>query len=240
MLIEIATTDYESTRAAIAGGADRMELCTALGEGGLTPSAATIRLCRKHFPQAVIFPIIRPRSGDFYYTATEKEVMLADIDFCREHGCKGIVTGALLADGNIDVAFIEDAVHHAGPMQITFHRAFDRCRNPEEALEQIIAAGCTRILTSGQRTTAPEGTSLIKTLIKQAAGRIIIMPGSGVRPENVKALVQETGAAEIHASMKSVQASHMQFIHPHFSIEDYQRPGILAEDVQALRDALLS
>jgi len=237
-IIEIATTDYQTTADAVRGGADRIELCTALSEGGLTPSAGLIAQCRKDF-SLPIFPIIRPRGGDFLYTDAEFAIMLQDISICRQLQCDGIVTGVLQMDGHLDLRRTAALVEAAYPMEVTFHRAFDRCADPFRAMEEIIAAGCGRILTSGQQPTAPEGADLIKELLAAAAGRIIIMPGSGVREGNIAALHAATGAVEFHSSLRGQQPSRMQFRHPAFQqAESYQNPGISVEAVQALRRAL--
>lgn len=240
-IIEIAVTDYLSAASAVKGGADRIELCSTLSEGGLTPSYALIETCKKDF-NIPIFPIIRPRAGDFLYTSKEFELIQKDVLLCKQLGCEGIVTGFLTEDGNIDKDRISIVTQLAHPMQVTFHRAFDRCRDPFQALEDIIKAGCHRILTSAQKIKAIEGTELIKQLIEVAKGRIIIMPGSGVRKENIKELAEKTGATEFHSSISSLSKSKMKFIHPTFAqVEgDYCHNAVVPEEVQALRKALLS
>ncbi len=240
-IIEIAVTDYLSAAAAVKGGADRIELCSALSEGGLTPSYGLIESCRSNF-NISIFPIIRPRAGDFLYTKEEFDIIQEDVLFCKQSGCDGVVTGFLLRDGNIDKERISIITKIAYPMQVTFHRAFDRCRDPFTAMEDIIDAGCHRILTSGQRIKAIEGTALIQQLIEAANGRIIILPGSGVRKENIKELAEKTGATEFHSSLKSFSKSKMNFIHPTFSgfEEEYQTASVEPKEVQALRKALLT
>jgi copper homeostasis protein len=238
-IIEIATTDYESTKAAVAGGADRIELCTALSEGGLTPSMATIQQCREDF-QVSLFPIIRPRSGDFLYTSAEFRIIKQDALFCKQSGCDGVVIGFLNSDGTVDKKRTSEIVEAVYPLEVTFHRAFDRCRDPFEALEAIIEAGCQRILTSGLQPTAIQGVYLIQQLVAKAQDRIIIMPGSGVRAENVKELAEKTGATEFHSSLKATKESEMQYQQPAFaaSAESYTHPVIKAEDVMKLRKAL--
>ncbi len=238
-IIEVATNGYESTKAAVAGGADRIELCAALSEGGLTPSAGTIKKCRTDFA-VPIFPIIRPRSGDFLYSAAEFDCMLHDAFACKKEGCDGVVIGFLKNDGSVDAERTRKIVNAVYPLEVTFHRAFDRCRDAFEALETIIACGCTRILTSGQQPAAPEGARLISQLILKAAGRIVIMPGSGVRGGNIKALHEMTGAVEFHSSLKTTLQSEMHFRHPAFAsaAESYTHPGINPQDVVLLRTAL--
>lgn len=237
--IEIATTDFITTQAAVHGGADRIELCAALSEGGITPSFGLIKKCREAFA-VPLFPIIRPRSGDFLYTAEEFEIMLHDVKLCKAIGCDGVVIGLLNKDGGIDVKRTENLAAAAYPLDVTFHRAFDRCKEPFEALEQLIAIDCNRLLTSGQKPTAPEGVGLIAQLVKAADGRIVIMPGSGVRKENIKQLAEETGALEFHASLRCKVNSEMEFIHSAFagSEESYFNPAIATGDVKALRAAL--
>ena len=240
-LIEIATTDFTTARAAVEGGADRIELCAALNDGGTTPSHGLIKLCRDEF-NVQLFPIIRPRSGDFLYGEEEYEIMRKDILLSKQVGCDGVVIGLLMADGTIDVKRTAKLVQLAYPLEVTFHRAFDRCRDPFEALEQIIEIGCTRILTSGQQEVATEGVNLIAELVKVADERIIIMPGSGIRKENIKELAQKTGAVEFHSSLRSQQKTAMNFLHPAFadSEESYSNPSVDPFEVRALRNALLS
>lgn len=237
--IEIATSNYTSTAMAVLGGASRIELCSALSEGGLTPAHGYIQKCRIDF-SIPLFPIIRPRGGDFLYSEEEFDIIKADVLFCKNAGMDGVATGFLRKDGSIDTARIAAIVELAFPMQVTFHRAFDRCRNPFEGLEDIIQSGCKRILTSGQKPMAPEGAELLHQLIKAARNRIIIMPGSGVRKENVAALAKQTGAVEFHSSLRSTAASDMQFVHPAFAEEkgDYCIDTVKSEEVRALFEAL--
>ncbi|MDB5250852.1 MAG: copper homeostasis protein CutC [Flaviaesturariibacter sp.] len=236
-LIEIATADLETTRSAVEGGADRIELCAGLSEGGTTPSYGTIRQCREMFAVS-LFPIIRIRGGDFLYSDDEFTAMLSDARLCRELGCEGVVAGFLLADGSIDRKRTEAIVEAVYPLELTFHRAFDRCRDPFEALETLIQSGCQRILTSGQQPDAPGGADLIAQLVRAADERIVIMPGSGVRPENIRALANHTGAAEFHSSLRSKRKSDMKYRHAAFGEGDFMNPAISAEDVRALRAAL--
>ncbi len=238
-IIEIATADFSTTAAAVEGGADRIELCAALTEGGTTPSQGMIRTCREHFA-VDLFPIIRPRGGDFLYSDEEFEIMKQDILFCRELQCDGVVAGLLLRNGNIDIERTKKLIALAYPMEFTFHRAFDRCKDPYLAMEELIDAGCTRILTSGQQPAAPGGQELIAQLVEKAKGRIVIMPGSGVRKENILELAQKTKATEFHSSLRSKSESMMDFRHPAFSSseESYQNPYINPEEVKALRLAL--
>ena len=239
-LIEIATSDFLTTKSAVEGGADRIELCANLAEGGTTPSYAHIKKCREAF-EIALFPIIRPRGGDFLYTKDEFEIMKNDIKLCNELGCEGIVIGLLNMDGTIDMTRTSELIELAYPLEVTFHRAFDRCKDPFAALEELIEIGCQRILTSGQKPTVSEGVELIAELNKKADDRIIILPGSGVRKDNIKMLAEKTGCIEFHSSLRGKAKSPMQFIHPAFadSAESYTNNEISPDEVRALRNALL-
>ncbi len=238
-IIEIATSDFLTTKSAVEGGADRIELCANLAEGGTTPSYGTVKQCRETF-DVLIYPIIRPRGGDFLYTDEEFSIMLQDIKLFKELGCDGVVIGLLNRDGSIDVKRSAQLVEAAYPMGVTFHRAFDRCRDPFEALEQIVEIGCERILTSGQLPTVSEGADLIAELNRKAEERIIIMPGSGLRKDNIKWLAEKTGCHEFHSSLRGKAPSSMEFIHPGFagSAESYTNNDIDPQEVRALRAAL--
>ena len=238
-IIEIATSDFITTQSAVQGGADRIELCANLSEGGTTPSYGTLKKCREAFP-VLLYPIIRPRGGDFLYTTEEFEIMLQDVKLCRQLDCDGVVIGLLNADGNIDVKRTARLVEAAYPLGVTFHRAFDRCSNPFEALEQLIVTGCERILTTGQKPAAPDVEKLINDLNQEANNRLIRRHGSGVRQDNIKMLVQETGCTEFHSSLRGKEKSKMEFIHPAFadSAESYSNNAISPEEVRALRTSL--
>lgn len=238
-LIEIATSDLPTTRAAVEGGADRIELCANLVEGGTTPSYGTILQCRDAFPVS-LFPIIRPRGGDFLYSDEEFEVMRHDVKVCRDLHCNGIVTGMLLSDGSVDITRTAILVNEAYPLEVTFHRAFDRCANPFEAMEQLIEAGVARILTSGQKPQAIDGMELIAELNRVGGHRIRIMPGSGVRKENIGQLAAHTGCTEFHSSLRGKLPGGMSFVHPAFagSAESYMNNAIDPAEVRALREAL--
>lgn len=238
-IIEIATSDFATTKSAVEGGADRIELCANLAEGGTTPSYGTIKQCRETF-DVQLYPIIRPRGGDFLYSKDEFELMLHDARLCKALGCDGIVVGLLNMDGTIDIVRTAQLVEAVYPMGVTFHRAFDRCKDPFVALEELVEIGCERILTSGQRPTVNDGVEMIVELNKRSDGRIIIMPGSGVRKENIKMLAEKTGCTEFHSSLRGKAKSAMQFIHPGFagSEESYMNNSISAEEVRELRIAL--
>ena len=238
-IIEIAVSDFATTRSAVQGGADRIELCANLAEGGTTPSYGTIARCRKAF-DVLLYPIIRPRGGDFLYTKDEYEIMVQDVKLCKQLGSDGVVLGLLNMDGSVDVVRTGELVELAYPMGVTFHRAFDRCLNPFEALEELIEIGCERILTSGQQPSVNEGIELIAELNKKADERIIIMPGSGVRKENIKMLAEKTGCTEFHSSLRRKAKSRMEFIHPAFekSEESYLNNTIDPEDLKLLKREL--
>ena len=198
--LEVCCADLQSVRAAVEGGAHRVELCQALGLDGLTPSAGMIASAvEMGIPVQVL---IRPREGDFVYDKDEVLCMQRDIRQARRLGANGVVIGALRPDGSIDEKTVRRLADEAKGLSITFHRAFDVCTNPFEALEQVISLGCHRLLTSGQAPTAEQGIPLLRKLIEQAAGRIIIMPGAGVNPQNAHRILSETGAHEIHGSLR--------------------------------------
>ena len=209
-MLEIAANSVASALAAQAGGASRVELCSALELGGLTPSPATIAMVRErvHIPVHVL---IRPRAGDFLYNDLECEAMLRDIEYCVAQGCQGVVLGVLDADGQVDKARCQSFIDAAGKVGVTFHRAFDLARVPTQALEDIIALGCERVLTSGGAASALDGAQAIRRWVEQAAGRMTIMPGAGVSAQNIAALKAATGANEFHASAKQALPSGMHW-----------------------------
>lgn len=211
-ILEICAGSVESAIAARDGGATRIELCAALEIGGTTPSAGLIAEARK-IEGIVLNVIIRPRGGDFLYNEHEAACMEQDIRTCRQLGADGVVIGALTTEGDIDTALCKRLIDAAKGMSITFHRAFDMCRDPKRALEELIAIGCDRVLTSGQAATAEAGLPLLKELVQQAAGRISIMPGCGVNSGNAARILQATGAVEIHASARKSVGSGMLFRH---------------------------
>ncbi|MBO4489021.1 MAG: copper homeostasis protein CutC [Bacteroidales bacterium] len=201
MEIEICCGSIQSAANAKAAGATRIELCQNLNEGGTTPSYAAIKQCVEELGLQV-FVLVRPRPGDFVYNELEIQNMLEDVRVCKELGVSGIVVGFLHPDGCIDTALTKRFVAAAAPVPVTFHRAFDRCHDWQEALEEVIECGCARILTSGCQPTAMEGKETLRALIQQAGDRITILAGSGVRPDNVSELIQFTGAQEVHGSCK--------------------------------------
>lgn len=210
MILEIAVFNIHSAINAAKAGADRIELCENPFDGGTSPSYGTLKTIREKI-SIPVFPIIRPRGGDFLYSDEEFEVMKKDIQLCKELGFEGLVTGLLLKDGTIDIVRTSKLVKLAYPLEVTFHRAFDRAKDPLKSLEDIIKCGCQRILTSGQVPNAFDGKELIRQLVNQSAERIVIMPGSGVRSNNINEIASYTGATELHSSARKNIASPMEF-----------------------------
>ena len=209
--LEVIGFTIESCLIAQAAGAHRIELCDNPSEGGTTPSYGFIKAAREKLT-IELYPIIRPRGGDFLYSETEFEIMKADVQLCKDLDCNGVVIGILLPNGTVDKERCKQLVDIAYPMGVTFHRAFDRTIDPFKALEDIIAIGCERILTSGQNPSVNEGMPLLIELVEQAKERIIIMPGSGVRADNIVALAKKTNAVEFHTSARIYKNSKMEFI----------------------------
>ncbi|MEO7264551.1 MAG: copper homeostasis protein CutC [Ferruginibacter sp.] len=208
--LEIIAFNIESIAVIEAAGAHRIELCDNPAEGGTTPSYGMLKKAREK-TSLPLFPIIRPRGGDFLYCDDEFDIMKTDIKCCRELGMDGVVTGILLKDGNVDTERCKKLVALAYPMGLTFHRAIDRTNNIFEALEKIIELGFERVLTSGGFPNVDEGTANLEAMVKQADDRIIIMPGSELRSSNITAIAKQTGAVEFHSSAKASQKSLMAF-----------------------------
>jgi len=213
MIIEACVNSAISAIEAQKGGADRVELCENLHDGGTTPSAGSIAFARKNL-KIGLFVMIRPRGGDFLYSADEFQIMKEDIKVSKNLGADGVVFGILLPDGTIDKERMKILIDLARPMGITCHRAFDMTADPFKAMEELVSMGIDRILTSGQQPTAPIGSALIRELIAQANNRIIIMPGSGVKEHNVAALVSATGAKEVHIHLEKQEPGRMIFKQP--------------------------
>ncbi|KMN32265.1 MULTISPECIES: copper homeostasis protein CutC [unclassified Chromobacterium] len=239
--LEVCAASLASCLAAEQGGAARVELCASLETGGVTPSPGMIALARQRLSIG-LHVIVRPRGGDFLYSADEFEVMRRDVLACRDLGVDGVVLGLLDADGAVDVERTRELVRLAGPMTTTFHRAFDLARDPEQALEQVIASGCRRLLTSGQAPTALDGAVLIAGLRRQAGERLILMPGGGLRPDNLAALARATGCAEFHASASAAVASAMRHRRSGVSMgaggDEYGWRETSAATVRAMREVL--
>lgn len=208
-VLEVAANSVASALAAEAGGAARVELCSALELGGLTPSHAAIAITVERL-RIPVHVLIRPRAGDFVFDDLECEVMRRDIEACKALGCAGVVIGALTADGEVDLPRCHGLMDAARGMSVTFHRAFDFVRDPERALDAIAALGCDRVLTSGQAADALTGAPLIRQLIRQAGDRITVMPGGGIDARNIAAIARTTGAREFHASARVRIADRMR------------------------------
>jgi copper homeostasis protein len=213
MKIEACVNSAMSAVEAMKGGAHRVELCENLHDGGTTPSAGAIRIAR-FMLDIELFVMIRPRGGDFHYNQTEFQIMKEDILFAKTAGADGVVFGILRPDGTIDMERMAELVSLARPMKVTCHRAFDMTADPFASLENIISLKIDRILTSGQKPTALEGAELIRQLIRQAAGRIAIMPGSGIKEHNLLSVIELTGAEEIHIHLEKKEPSLMLY-HQH-------------------------
>ncbi len=210
LIIEICIDSVSSAIAAQAGGADRVELCADLFAGGTTPSAGMIALVRRSI-QIGLMVMIRPRGGDFCYSDAELAVMKHDIQVAKELGADGVVLGILHEDGRIDIERSRELVELARPMSVTYHRAFDMALEPLQALEDVIATGADRLLTSGQEQTAYEGLELIAELIRRADGRIIVFPGGGVTERNLAKILAGSGARECHSSARAAVPSRMTY-----------------------------
>jgi len=227
--LEICANSIESCLEAQKGGAARVELCAAIPEGGTTPSYGEIAIAREIL-DIKLHVIIRPRGGDFLYSPMEHRVMLKDIEMAHKLHVDGIVIGCLTADGEVDMRQNRELIKAADGMSVTFHRAFDMCRDPFESLEKIIELGCGRILTSGQQPKSEMGISLIKELVQKAGNRIIIMPGSGINAGNIAGIAAATGAKEFHLSARRAVESEMLYRNPDirmggaaYVIEEYER-----------------
>jgi copper homeostasis protein len=236
MKVEICLDSVESAIAADKGGADRVELCSALSEGGITPSAGLISAVRDAL-RIGVFVIIRPRGGDFVYSDAELDVMRTDILEAKARGADGVVLGILANDATVDVARTRELIQLARPMQVTVHRAFDVSPDLGRALEDVIACGADRILTSGGEPDAIQGVDTIARLNRQARGRISIMPGAGIRSSNVRSLVDHTGVQELHTALdpqvRSPWEQTMRLFGP-------TRVPLTEHDVRAFMSALLT
>lgn len=242
---EVCANSVESCLAAQTGGADRVELCAGIPEGGTTPSYGDIATARELLTHTRLHVIIRPRGGDFLYTPLEQRIMLKDIENARRMGADGVVFGCLTPEGDIDIALMKQLLEAAQGMSVTFHRAFDVCRQPKQALETLIQLGFHRILTSGAQPTAEQGIPLLKELQAQASGRIILLAGCGVNENNIARIASETGIREFHFSAREQLSSGMQFRNEAVSmggtvcIDEYSRPVTTAERVRKTIGALV-
>jgi copper homeostasis protein len=241
VILEICADSVESAVAAQCGGASRVELCSNLLEGGVTPSAGLISTVRRKL-DIELYVMIRPRGGDFCYTAEELATMENDVPVAKQLGANGIVLGVLQEDGDVDVARTRRLVEMARPLKTTFHRAFDMSRNLTQSLEDIIKAGAARVLTSGGEQKAEDGICTIAQLVKAADRRISLMVGSGITRTNVRRVIEATGVREIHASMRVQVPSPMRHHNEKISMglgkgSEYQRTVVLQEDVRRLLES---
>jgi copper homeostasis protein len=236
MLLEVPVFNINSAIIAANNGADRLELCENYANGGTTPSYGVLKTVSENINIPVNVLII-PTGGDFVYTDIEFAAMQQDILLCKELGFNGVVLGILLPDGNIDVTRTKELVQLAYPLQVTFHRAFDRCINPYKALENIINCGCHRILTSGQKADVVAGKNLLKELVALANKRIIIMPGGGVKSSNIEALISTTNAIEYHVSCKKIIPTKMQHVNESMH-DNNDETSVDIEELQTIKRLL--
>lgn len=233
MLLEICVFNMATAIAAEKAGADRIELCENYANGGTTPSYGYLKTVREQI-SIPVFPMIRPRGGDYFHSADEIEIIRKDILLCRELGFEGVVFGLLNQDGTIDRDNTARLTEAAYPLEVTFHRAFDRCKDPLEAFETIISCGCNRILTSGQEPKVTEGLALVKQLVEQASDRIIIMPGSGLNSSNVASIIHTAGVTEVHTSARIRIPSTSQYRNEKIP-EDFDIDFVDAEEIRKIK-----
>ncbi len=237
VLLEICVFNTATAVAAENAGADRIELCENYANGGTTPSYGYLKTVREKI-SIPVFPMIRPRGGDYFHTADEIEIIRKDILLCKELGFDGVVFGILNQDGTVDHENTARLVEAAYPLEVTFHRAFDRCKNPSEALEKIIDAGCNRVLTSGQVPKVTDGLKMVKELVDQADGRIVILPGSGLNSSNVEMIIQSTGVNEVHTSARIRIPSATRFRNEKMP-EDFDSDFVDATEIQRIKQLIV-
>jgi copper homeostasis protein len=242
MILEICVDSVESAKAAESGGAQRVELCAGLSEGGITPSTGLMRAVREAL-SIPVYVMVRPRGGDFFYTPDEFQVMRIDIEEAKKTGMDGVVLGLLQKDGQIDVDRTRELVEYASPMGVTFHRAIDWAPDVEAALEDVITTGAERVLTSGGMLTALQAAERIASMVAQSKDRIRLMACGRIRYDNIAEVAQKTGAPEYHASLRKPTLSPVTYRNPGLrmgdgSVDEFARYDVLIEDVRALHDAL--
>lgn len=235
---EVCVESAAGVLAAEAAGADRVELCSALSEGGLTPSVGLVEAVRA----ASTIPVnvlIRPRGGDFVYDRHEIRAMCRDIEAVAGMGVPGVVVGALTEDGDVDVAVCRELLSAAAGLSVTFHRAFDAAHRPFDAMEAVIDLGADRLLTSGQESSALEGAALIARLVSAAADRLIVMPGAGITEQNVARVLGQTGASEVHFSARTAVASPARYGNPRVALgsDDTTRRQASRSSIEAIISA---
>lgn len=232
-IFEVCAFNIQSAIIAERAGAARVELCDNPVEGGTTPSYGTIIETREKIT-IDLYPIIRPRSGNYFYDEEEYAIIKRDIMICRDLGCDGISVGTQKINGDIDTEMLKRIIEWAGPLGVTCNRAFDCAPDPFKALEDIISCGCERILTSGQRSAAPDAGELLGKLVKAAGDRIIIMPGAGIKSTNIKRLVRDSNATEYHGSARKIATNPVTFVNK--EVSDYG--NIYITDEQEVRDII--
>jgi copper homeostasis protein len=242
VLIEICVDSVASAMAAERGGAQRVELCSDLLEGGVTPSVGLIEAVRSRISIGV-HPIIRPRPGDFFYSAEEIEIMRRDIEIAKNAGTDGVVFGLLDPDGNVDIERTRELVELARPLSVTFHRAFDMSADLFQALDDVCATGADRLLTSGGEPDCLQGVETVARLVNEAGDRITIMAGGGIGHSNAARIIERTAVTEIHVGLGSPVASPMLHRNPRVSLgkaqgREYHRTEVLEENVHKLRRAI--
>jgi len=210
MQVEICVDSVESATAAERGGAQRVELCSDLLEGGVTPSAGLVSIVRQQIDIGV-FVMIRPRGGDFCYTDLEFGIMQQDIRQARDLGADGIILGVLDRQARVDVARTRKLVELAGPLPVTFHRAIDMTPDPRAALEDVVATGAARVLTSGGAPKVTKGLAVVARMVETAGDRLAVMAGGGITPETIAGVAEATGATEFHASLRTARPSPVEF-----------------------------
>lgn len=226
-ILEVCAFHLQSCVIAERAGAARVELCDNPVEGGTTPSWGTIKLVKERV-SIPVYPIIRPRSGNYFYDSDEYEIMRQDILRCKELGCNGISVGVGTLTAEIDTERMRRIVEWAHPMGVTCNRVFDGTPDPFQALEVLVACGCERVLTSGQKSAAPDAGDLLAKLVEQAAGRISVMPGAGIKSSNIAQLKAECGATEYHASARKVVPNPLTYIN--MEVSDYGQVYIADEE----------
>lgn len=241
MILEVCIESAESAIAAETGGANRVELCDNLMEGGTTPSLGAVELTLKSVSIDVMM-MIRPRGGDFLYTDLEYEIMMRDIQVGKELGVYGVVFGLLTPDGRIDKPRTAKLIEAARPLSVTVHRAFDMTIDPFEALDDLIELGVDRILTSGQEASTEQGIELITALVKHAGNRIILLPGCGIEESNISELIKRTGVKECHVTGKRQIPSLMKYTNPRVFMGvpdalEYEKTVVDPQRIRALRIA---
>ena len=217
-IFEVCAFNIQSGVIAEKAGAARVELCDNPVEGGTTPSYGALKQTREAI-SILLYPIIRPRAGNYLYDEYEFAIMKNDIAICKELGCNGISVGVQKITGEIDTERLKMIVEWAYPMGVTCNRAFDTTPDPFKALEDIVSAGCERVLTSGLKSAAPDASETLYKLVQQAGDRIIIMPGAGINSGNIETLMKATGASEFHGSARKQVENPMKFTNP--AVSDY-------------------